>query len=136
MMLCFDRRYLAARGVPAEAITGWVHDSGQPTDHFKVLEYAGLDRRRVIIDERAPIYFVGLEEAYSPMLILAADSDRKNRYEQNMLLLKTLEHFHYDPEKIRFRLMHGKHCAHVSAVDENGDSVFGKIIFEFLSEQP
>ena len=32
--------------------------------------------------------------------------------------------------------MHGKHCAHVSAVDENGDSVFGKIIFEFLSEQP
>lgn len=46
---------------------------------IKAQEYSGIDLRRVIIDERAPLYFVGLEESYAPVLFLVADNDMENR---------------------------------------------------------
>lgn len=133
MMLCFDKRYLAKHNIKHDEITGYIHDSRQPTKHFNVLKYSGLDSRRIIIDETAPLYYIGVEEDYSPMLFLVADNDMKNRYEQTMLVLSTLRHFGYDESKIKYQLMHGKHCEHCPAKDENGDSVFGKIIFDFIS---
>ena len=135
MMLCFDKQYLEKHNIKPTDITGYVHDSGQPTVHYNVLKYSGIDSKRVIVDERAPLYFVGLQETYSPMLFLVADNDIKNRYEQTVLMLSTLKHFGYAQEKIKFKLLHGTHCAHCSAIEEDGTSVFGKIIYDFIGDE-
>ena len=56
----------------------------------------------------------------------------ENRYEQTMLVLSTLKHFRYDMSKISYEVLHGTHCHQVGAVDENGESVFGKMILSFI----
>lgn len=109
MMLCFDRRWLNAVGIDLSEINGYFHDAGQPTAHFNVLKYSGLDHRRVIIDETAPLYHIGLEENYPKMAFIVSDNDMKNRYEQTMLVLGTLKHFGYDMNKVMLKVMHGTH---------------------------
>ena len=93
MMLCFDRRYLDAVGVDPLEISGWVHDAGQPTAHFVVLKNSGFDSKRIIVDETAPLYFIGVEKSHSPMHFIVSDNDMQNRYEQTLLLVSTLKHF-------------------------------------------
>ncbi len=134
MMLCFDKKYLGLHKIAPTALAGFVHDAGQPTAHFNVLRERGIDSRRVIVDESAPLYHIGAEKEYPPMLFIVSDNDMKNRYEQTQLVLSTLRHFEYDEEKIQYRLMNGKHCSYGAARDENGDSVFGKLITEFVEK--
>lgn len=134
MMLCFDPRYLGAHGILPDDIAGYVHDAGQPTAHFNVLKERGLDSRRVIVDETAPLYFVGLAESYSPMLVIYSDNDMVNRPEQTQVLLTTLRHFGYDQSKISVIVKNGKHCAYVGRLDENGESEFAKMIAPFILE--
>lgn len=55
----------------------------------------------------------------------------QNRYEQTMLLISTLKHFGHS-EKIELKIMHGTHCAYINALDANGESVFGKIVKDFI----
>lgn len=131
MMLCFDERWLSRNGIDPNAVAGYVHNAGQPTSHFNVLREKGEDTRRVIVDETAPLYYVGLRATYSPMLFLVSDNDMTNRYEQTVLMLSTLKHFGHTSAE--YRLLHGGHCQHDGAVDENGESVFGKLIFDFIS---
>ena len=133
MMLCYDARWYTEAGTLPVPVVGYLHDSGQPTCHYNVLKYRGIDSRRVMIDDSAPLYHIGTATEYPPQMFLVADDDMKNRYEQTMLVLSTLRHFGYDESKISYRLMHGKHCAHGKQVDENGESVLGKIIFDFIS---
>ena len=38
MMLCFDKKYLAKHGISNDDISGYIHNAGQPTTHFNVLE--------------------------------------------------------------------------------------------------
>ncbi|MBQ9131154.1 MAG: alpha/beta hydrolase [Clostridia bacterium] len=130
MMLCFDGRYLADVGLDNSAIRGYFHDAGQPTAHFAVLKHRGVDPRRVIVDETSPLYYVGLEKEYPPMRFIVSDNDMKNRYEQTELMLSTLTHFEYQGfDRV---VMHGKHCAYVGRLDENGESVMGRMILDFL----
>lgn len=133
MMLCFDKRYLGTVGMQPTDIDGYIHDAGQPTAHFNVLKELGKDSRRVIVDETAPMYFVGLEEKYAPMLFIVSDNDMFGRYEQTMLMIKTLEHFGHK-ETVFLQLMNGKHCAYVYAADDQGISVFGKAILSFVEK--
>ena len=56
--------------------------------HFNVLREKGFDTRRVIINEQAPLYYVGIEKKYPKMLFIVSTNDLENRYEQTMLLLK------------------------------------------------
>ena len=130
MMLCFDRRYLEQVGVDPLAVAGYFHDAGQPTVHFSVLESMGEDPRRVIVDERAPLYFVGLEKKYPPMRFTVSDNDMAGRYEQIMLMLNTLSRFGYTD--VDHRVMHGGHCAYCNATDEVGSSLYSKMIFDFI----
>ena len=133
MMLCFDEKYLRNAGLEPSDIAGYIHDSGQPTAHFQVLEEAGMDKRRLIVDETAPLYFVGTQETYPPMLFLVSDNDMFARYEQIMLMIKTLNHFGHK-DNIFFEMMHGKHCEHVYQKDDNGNGVFGTIIASFMNK--
>lgn len=130
MMLCFDKRYLAEEGLDNSCISGYFHDAGQPTSHFNVLKHHGTDNRRVIVDETAPLFYVGLEEAYPPMRFIVSDNDMKGRYEQTMLMLATLSHFGY--RDFDHTVMSGKHCEYCSKFDENGVSVLGKMIYGFI----
>ncbi len=133
-MLCFDERWLAKHNLKPSDITGFIHDAGQPTCHFNVLRERGLDTRRVIIDDSAPLYHIGEAETYPPMLIIVSDNDMNNRYEQTMLLKSTLKHFGHT-ENIQMKIMNGKHCAYVNAIDQNGESVFGKIVLQFMKKK-
>jgi dipeptidyl aminopeptidase/acylaminoacyl peptidase len=130
-MLCFDKRWLAKHGIAPTDISGYIHDAGQPTCHFNVLRERGIDSRRVMVDDSAPLYHIGEDNEYSPMLVIVSDNDMKGRYEQTMLLIATLEHFGH-ADKVKLKVMNGKHCAYVGAADQNGDSVLGKIVAEFI----
>ena len=133
MMLCFDCSWLGKHGISPLDLAGFVHDSGQPTTHFNVLKERGMDTKRVVIDESAPIYHVGVDEVYPRMLIIVAEQDRRNRNEQNALLLSTLRHFGHEEDKVGFLVMPGKHVSYVGRLDDNGESEFGKAIFDFIS---
>lgn len=131
-MLCFDKTWLSKHGIKPTDFAGFIHDAGQPTCHFNVLRERGFDTRRVIIDDSAPLYHIGEDETYPPMLILVSDNDMQNRYEQTMLLVSTLKHFgHF--EKVQLKVMNGRHCAYVRATDQNGESVLGKLVTEFIN---
>ena len=134
MMLQFDNKYLQKYDIKSEDLAGYIHDAGQPTTHFNVIskEY-GLDGRRVMIDERAPIYHICEDKNYSPMLIIVSDNDMENRYEQTQLLISTLKHFGYE-DKVSYKLMNGTHCAYVYKKDEDGEGVLGKLVAEFVKK--
>lgn len=130
-MLCFDASWLSAHGIKPSDISGYLLDAGQPTCHFNVLRERGLDTRRVIIDEASPLYHIDDKREYPPMLVIVSDNDMQNRYEQTLLLMSTLKHFGHT-ENAELKVMHGTHCAYVKAVDENGDSVLGKMVLEWI----
>lgn len=130
-MLCFNKQLLAAHGLSPMDISGFVHDAGQPTCHFNILRERKIDTRRVMIDDSASLYHVGADENYPRMLIIVSDNDMQNRYEQTMLLMSTLKHFGHE-DKISFKLMHGEHCAYVSAKALSGESIFGKMVCDFI----
>jgi len=133
MMLCFDKKWLAPYKVAPESIDGYIHDAGQPTAHFNVLREKGIDSRRVIIDETAPMYYFGTSEKITNMLFIVSDKDIQNRYEQTMLSISTLRHFKYDMDKVKLKVMNGTHCAYVGRIDEDGQPAFGKIVYEYIN---
>lgn len=130
-MLCFDKTWLSEHGIKPTDVAGFIHDAGQPTCHFNVLRERGIDTRRIIIDTAAPLYHICGDVQYPPMLIIVSDNDMQNRYEQTMLLVSTLKHFGHC-EKVQFQIMHSGHCAYVDAVDQSGESVFGKMVTAFI----
>ena len=129
MMLCFDKKYLAPHKLTPMDFDGFIHDAGQPTNHFNVLCERGIDSRRVIIDESAPLYHIGTASEYPHMLFIVSDNDMEGRLEQTRLVLATLRHFRYDENKFEMRLMHGKHCEYVGK-----EGVFSKIIADFIEK--
>ncbi len=132
MMLCFDPQYLGAHGLkPTDFL--FVHDAGQPTKHFNVLREAGIDTRRVIVDEASPMYHVGASPEYPPMLFIVSDNDMKNRYEQTLLMLSTLKHFGHGEDKVQLKVMHGGHCHYLGQKDEDGNNLFGVTVYEYLA---
>ena len=130
MMLCFDNRWLGEYGIDPMEIDGFIHDAGQPTKHYKVLKHQGIDNRRVIVDETAPLYHVGLAEKYPPMLFIVSDNDMENRLEQTQLMISTLRHFGHEAF---LKICHGKHVQYVKDIDEDGISPFAKMVLEFIS---
>ena len=134
-LICFNTSLLAKYSIDKDLIKGYIHDAGQPTTHFNVLKYQGIDPRRIIIDDKAPLYYIGLEKEYPRMLFLVSTNDLENRYEQTMLVKSTLKHFNYDISKVEVKVMNGTHCSYVGQYDENNESVFGKIIYNFIKEK-
>ncbi len=132
MMLCFDKKYLNAVGLEPTDIDGYIHDAGQPTTHFNVLKEYGLDHRRIIVDEKSPMYYVGTEEKYAPMLFLVSTNDMHCRLEQTKVMIKALEDFGHK-DNIFVEIPDGKHCEHTWKIDENGERVFVKYVSKFIN---
>jgi dipeptidyl aminopeptidase/acylaminoacyl peptidase len=131
MMLCFDSKYLAEVGLDNSRIAGYFHDAGQPTAHFNVLKHKGVDPRRVIVDDSAPLYHIGADKEYPPMLVIVSTHDIENRYEQTMLLLSTLKDFGCG-DNVQLQVMESTHCGYIRKADEQGESIFGKLIADFI----
>jgi len=134
MMLCFDRRWLGKYGISPMQIAGFVHDAGQPTCHFRVLKERGIDSRRVIVDDSAPVFHIGVDEEYPPMYFIVSDNDMQNRYEQTMMVMSALRHFEYDMSKVELRVMHGGHCAYAYQTDDEGTIILGRLIAEYIKK--
>lgn len=130
MMLCFDNRWLGKYGIDPMEIDGFIHDAGQPTKHYKVLRAQGIDSRRVIVDETAPLYHVGMAEEYPPMLFIVSDQDMQNRLEQTQLMISTLRHFGHE---VSLKICHGKHVQYVKETWENGGGPFAKMVLDFIN---
>jgi len=136
MMLCYDKSFLGKWGIEPHGITAFVHDAGQPTTHFNIvkLEY-GLDRRRVIVDEKAPLYHIGEAAEYAPQLFFVSDNDIGNRYEQTVLIIGTLKDLGYDMDRVELRYMEGySHTRYLGMTDEKGVSIFGTLAYDFLKK--
>ena len=134
-MLCFDKKYLAVHGIDADALNGYILDAGQPTVHFNVLVERGLDSRRVIIDEAAPIYHITENRTYAPMQIFVSENDMQNRPEQTGLLVSTLNHLGCDMSRVDYRFMKDyTHCGYTNQLDDNGNSIFAPMIWEFIKK--
>jgi hypothetical protein len=132
-MLCFDKKYLAPYKIDADEITGYIHDAGQPTAHFAVLKERGIDVKRVIIDESAPIYHITDDRDYAPMCVLVSEFDAANRFEQTQLMLSTMKHMGADMNKVEYNFMPGwKHCRYLKETDPDGKKVFVEIAVDFI----
>lgn len=132
-MLCFDKKYLKMHGIDSDKVTGYIMDAAQPTTHFNVMVERGFDKRKVAIDDAAPIYHITDERHYPPMQIIVAEYDLQNRPEQNTLLVSTMKHFGHDMSNVDYRMIPGyKHVGYVNAFDEDGRSIFANIIYEFI----
>lgn len=131
MMLCFCDKFLNDVGLKPTDIAGYILDAGQPTTHFNVLKELGIDQKRIIVDEKAPLYYIGLKENYSPMLFIVSTNDMFNRYEQTMLTINTLKHFGHE-NKVSLKVFDGTHCHYVRKLDEDGLSVLAKTVVEFI----
>lgn len=134
-MLCFDKKYLKMHNIDSDSLSGYVMDAGQPTAHFSVLKERGIDSRRVIIDESAPIYHITAGRNYAPMQIIVAENDMRNRFEQTQLMISTLKHLGCEEEKIDYRFMPGcEHVEYINQFNEDGSSVFADLIYDFISK--
>ncbi len=128
-LLCFDKSYLAKYDIDADSISGYFMDAGQPTAHFNVLREKGIDSRRIVVDETAPLFYVEGNRQYPPMKILISDQDIPGRLEQTQLLVAALKHFGNDMRKIDYELV--ENSTHCSYVDKE---VYAQMIYRFISQ--
>ena len=137
MMLFFDKRYLARQGIRVEDVSGYIFDAGQPTTHFNVLRERGMDTRLIRVDEAAPIYFIDRDNPYGDkqprLFIIYSDNDMVNRLEQNRMLYRTLDHFHYDMSRVTMRCMEGfGHTEYCTAQGDDGRYIYPDILAPFI----
>lgn len=134
MMLCFDDRWLKAKEPFPIPISGYFHNAGQPTAHFNVLRERGIDSKRVIVDESAPLFHVGKAESYPPMHFTVSTNDMPGRLEQTMLMLATLRDFGYDQTKIALTVIEGKHCEQDKRRDADGVTELARLVCDFIQK--
>ena len=128
-MLAYDTKYLNVYGIKTTDINGYIIDSAQMTTHFNVLRERGLNTKRIIIDEAAPVYHIHENTAFPNALVLVSDNDMPCRLEQNLMFLKTAEMFGCPKEKLQYRLMEGfTHCGYTGTVE------FADLILQYMND--
>ncbi len=129
MMLCFDRSYLLKHGIdPDTDISGWVHGGGQPTAHFNVLRERGIDSKRVIVDESAPMFHLD-RNTFAPMILLTSTNDIQARMPQLMSLEASLHHFGFND--VELHVIEGGHCSYFHP-DADGTIIFAEFVTKMI----
>ncbi len=130
-MICLDERYLSVHNMRPDEIAGYLFNSAQPTTHYNVLRERGMDTRRVLIDEAAPVYHIAENTNSAPILILVSDHDMPNRLEQTKLFYNTLTLFGHNA---RLLVMEGfEHCEYDHATDAHGNHILSTIVIQFIN---
>jgi hypothetical protein len=70
-MVGLDKRWLAAHDIDANKIAGLVPFSGHTITHFTVRAERGIDGKRPIVDDMAPLFHVRPDAP--PMLLITGD---------------------------------------------------------------
>ncbi len=134
MMLCFDAHWLAGAGAAVTDVAGWVFDAGQSTTHFNVLRERGIDPRRVLVDEAAPLFHVGTQSQLAPTLIVLAADDVPGRREQTQVLLATLGAHGLDAQ-VRLEVMAGyRHSGYLDDAAPQGQARFADLVLELIDD--
>lgn len=131
-MLCFDKQWLGKYDISPLDIDGFIHDAPQLTTHFSVLDQKGLSTKRVIIDEAAPLYYVGVENEYPNMLFINAENDGHTRLSQTKLACTALKNLGHG-DKVQSVVLEGTHCSYVNAPNIGDVNVFGEVIRNFIA---
>ena len=127
-MLAFDGKYLGKYGIKTTDIDGYIIDSAQMTTHFNVLRERGINTKRIIVDDAAPVYFLNEDTVFPNALVVVSDNDMPCRLEQNLMFLKTAERFGCPEGKLQYQLMEGyKHTQYT------GSELFADIIVQYIS---
>lgn len=135
MMLCFDPRFGIKERGKSPKIAGYVFASGQPTTHFNILKYRGIDERGIVVDDAAPLYHIRECMDTARIMILVTDQDIPSRWEQSALLYSTLKHFNYKVEQLDFRILKGyDHSNYLDTKDSNGHYPIVSLMLEFIGE--
>lgn len=116
-LLGADPSYLAAAGVPAEAIAGIIPVSGQVFTHFTITKERGLadPRHTPVIDAYAPAYHAARGRQMPPLLLLCGDHDWPARAEENRYYLAAL------------RAAGAGDAAYIEVPDRDHGSILGRI---------
>lgn len=127
-MLALDPQYLGKYGIKTTDITGYIINSAQMTTHFNVLRERGINTKRIMVDDAAPVYFINENTVFPNMYIIVSDNDMACRLEQNLMFLKTLEMFDCPSEKRIYKLMEGfKHCGY------DGTEEFADMLCDYMT---
>ncbi len=126
-MLCFNNTLLSTCGLSPTDIDGFIFDSPQLTTHYSALKEKGFAYNRIIIDGAAPLYHVGTEKEYPPMLFINAENDSPTRLSQAKLAVTVLKNLGHG-DKLQSVILPGTHCSYVNAQEQE----FGKLILDFM----
>lgn len=127
-MLAFDGKYLGKYGMKTTDIDGYIIDSAQMTTHFNVLRERGINTKRIIVDDAAPVYFLNEDTEFPNALVVVSDNDMPCRFEQVRMFLKTAEMFECPEGKLQYQLMEGyKHCKYTDS------ELFAEIILQYMN---
>ncbi len=74
-MIGLDKRWLAAHQIDANALAGLISLSGQAITHFTVRAERGIEDKRPVIDDLAPLYHVRPDAP--PLLLVSGDREKE-----------------------------------------------------------
>jgi acetyl esterase/lipase len=90
-MIGLDKKWLSAHDINANDIAGLIPFSGHTITHFTVRKEMGIDGKRPIIDEMAPLYHVRSDAP--PLLLITGDREKEmlGRYEENAYMMRMMK---------------------------------------------
>ena len=90
-MVGLDRRWLKKHGEDPDQLAGLIPYSGHTITHFTVRAERGIDGKRPIIDEMAPLFHV--RKDCPPLLLVTGDRklEMLGRYEENAYLWRMMQ---------------------------------------------
>ena len=90
-MVGLDPSYLDDHNISADEIAGLIPFSGHAITHFTIREERGIDGKKVIVDEFAPLRHIRKEAP--PYIIVTGDRDQEllGRYEENAYMWRMMK---------------------------------------------
>jgi len=91
MMLCLDKKWLAAYGIDADDVMMYVPFSGQAITHYNVRKMQDIPPLQPTIDEYAPLYWVRGD--CPPLVLICGDRELElfGRYDENQYLARMMK---------------------------------------------
>ena len=91
MMLCLDKKWLAAYDIDADSVMMYVPFSGQAITHYNVRKMQGIPPLQATIDEYAPLYWVRGD--CPPLVLICGDRELElyGRYDENQYLARMMK---------------------------------------------
>ncbi len=90
-MIGLDKKWLAKHEIDADKIAGLIPFSGHTITHMTVRKERGIDCKRAVVDEFAPLYHA--RKNAPPILLITGDRNMEmlGRYEENAYMMRMLK---------------------------------------------